>query len=241
MNQVNVLIDAIDRRTREPFEKIPQYTRKLNGDTLGNLYACTVVRLHPAPLISSYGADLCMPRRRRKSGRKIKPADNKIARDELRAKGGSERFQLEDDVNRHLQLPQASETASNQLHPAVHKAAAVLFIWFVAAAWLLFSGGGYIDLAFAVISMLVFVVLAILVALWRVKQRSDARSTVATDSHAVGRAQSLGTWLHGEFATHSGREKGSVAAMEILLPIAAVAFGITVLGIVFALVRAGVL
>jgi hypothetical protein len=71
---------------------------------------------------------------------------------------------LEDDMSRHLQLPQASETASNQLHPVVHKAAAALLIWFVAAAWLLFGGGGYIGLALGVISMPVFVILAILMA-----------------------------------------------------------------------------
>jgi len=155
-------------------------------------------------------------------------------------KGAQSNSNWRTTMNRHLQLPQASETASNQLHPVVHKAAAALLIWFVAAAWLLFGGGGYIDLALAMISVLVFVILAILMALRRVKQRSDARSTVAGDSHAVGAPQSLGMWLHGEFATHSGREKGSVAAVEILLPIAAVALGITVLGIIFALIRAGV-
>ncbi len=142
-------------------------------------------------------------------------------------------------MNRHLQLHQASGTASNQLHPAVHAAGAALFIWFVAAAWLLFGGSGYIDLALAMISMLVFMALAIPMALWRVKRSADARATVGEDSHAAGETQPLHTWLRGEFATHSGQEKGSIAVVEILLPIVAVAFGITMLGIVFGMVRAG--
>jgi hypothetical protein len=49
----------------------------------------------------------------------------------------------------------------------------------------------------------------------------------------------LGAWLQGEFTTCLGYEKGSAAAAEMLLPIAAVALGITALGIVFDLVRAG--
>jgi hypothetical protein len=53
-------------------------------------------------------------------------------------------------------------------------------------------------------------------------------------------AESLGTWLRGQFATWTDQEKGSTAALEILLPLAAVAFGFTALGIVLELTRAGV-
>jgi hypothetical protein len=146
---------------------------------------------------------------------------------------------LEDDMNRHLELHQAPETASNQLHPAVHASAAALLIWFVAAAWLLFGDRGYIDLALAVVSMLVFVVLAIPMALWRAKRIADLRSSAAKDEGAVEETQPLRMWLRREFATHSGEEKGSVAVVEMLLPLAAVAFGMTALGIAFDLVRAG--
>ena len=44
---------------------------------------------------------------------------------------------------------------------------------------------------------------------------------------------SLPEWLDREFDAHTGRLKGMAAAIEILLPIAAVAFGMTI----FALVR----
>jgi hypothetical protein len=39
-------------------------------------------------------------------------------------------------------------------------AAAGLLIWFVIAAWLLFGGADYIELALAVISVLVFIAIA---------------------------------------------------------------------------------
>ncbi len=144
-------------------------------------------------------------------------------------------------MNLHLQLP--PDGVSNQPHPALHRAAAALFIWFVAAAWLLFSGSGYIDLALAMISVLVAMMIAIPMALWRA-WRANARSLVAGSSvSSEGReaeeALPLREWLRGEVATHSGPEKSSAAAVEILLPIAAVALGITALGIVFDLVRAG--
>jgi hypothetical protein len=140
-----------------------------------------------------------------------------------------------------LQLSHEPKTVSDQPHPVVRFAAMALLIWFVAAAWLLFSEPGYINLALGVISVLVFMVIAIPAALWRAKVRSSKTgSVVSNESDAVGE-QRLGLWLRGEFATASGREKSSAAALEILLPIAAVAVGITILGIVFDLTRAGVL
>ena len=39
-------------------------------------------------------------------------------------------------------------------------------------------------------------------------------------------------WLSGEFETHTGPVRGSRATVEIILPIAAVAIGLTVFAIV---------
>ncbi len=140
----------------------------------------------------------------------------------------------------HLQLPQAPDAVSHQLHPLIHRVGAALLIWFVAAAWLLFGGAGYIDLALAMISVLVFMVIVIPAALWRAKIRisGDGPPPQANRDAAV-KAPPLVVWLQGEFATYSGREKSSAAAVEMLLPVAAVALGITVLGIAFDLIRAG--
>jgi hypothetical protein len=130
----------------------------------------------------------------------------------------------------------SSQRLSDHLHPLIHLAAAGLLIWFVIAAWLLFGGPGYIELALAMISVLVFMSIAIPLALWRANvaaQRLDAAA-----NRTERKSESLSTWLQGRFATWTDREEGSAAAIEILLPLAAVAFGVTALGIVFDLTRA---
>jgi hypothetical protein len=117
-------------------------------------------------------------------------------------------------------------------------AAAGLLVWFVIAAWLLFGGSGYIELALAIISVLVFMAIAIPLALWHTNltaQRSDVSSPATKQA-----TESLAKWLRGRFDTWTDHERGSTAAIEILLPLAAVAFGITALGIVYELTRAGV-
>jgi hypothetical protein len=115
-------------------------------------------------------------------------------------------------------------------------AAAGLLIWFVIAAWLLFGGAGYIELALTMISVLVLMAIAIPLALWRTSQTAQR---LGDSSHASEQAsEPLDKWLRSRFATWTDQEKGSTAAVEILLPLAAVAFGMTALGIVFDLARA---
>ena len=133
---------------------------------------------------------------------------------------------------------------TDHLHPAVHIAAAALLIWFVVAAWLLFGGAGYIELVLTMVSVLVFMALAIPAALLRTNttaRRSGIAADAADDTGAAGgeTSERLGYWLRGQFATWTDRERSSTAAIEILLPLAAVAFGITALGIVFEVARAG--
>lgn len=138
-------------------------------------------------------------------------------------------------MNSHTRSPQK---VSDRLHPLIHLAAAGLLIWFVIAAWLLFGGSGYIELALAMVGVLVFMTIAIPLALWRANvtaQRSDAPPSATEKT-----PESLASWLQGQFATWTGQEKGSTAAVEMLLPLAAVALGITALGIVLELTRAGV-
>jgi hypothetical protein len=145
-----------------------------------------------------------------------------------------------------MNLPlQSPHPPSDQLHPGVHISAVALFIWFVAAAWLLFGGPGYIELALAMISVLVFMVIAIPTVLWRAGRKARSANADSIDSSVAPAGaetpQTFGAWLHGEFATWTNQEKGSTAAVEILLPLAAVALGITALGIVLDLTRAGVI
>jgi hypothetical protein len=133
-------------------------------------------------------------------------------------------------VDTHVRSAQG---VSDHLHPRIHMVAAGLLIWFVIAAWLLFGGSGYIDLALAMISVLVFMAMAIPLALWRTNltaQRSAGLSAQQT-------SDTFDTWLRGRFATWTDQESARTAAIEALLPLAAVAFAITALGIVFDLTR----
>ena len=140
----------------------------------------------------------------------------------------------------------------DELHPLVHKAAACLLIWFVVAAWLLFSGAGYIELALAMVSVLVFMALALPTLLWHAGVAARRSGVAARRSGAAGAEGTVAdptaelspttfsAWLRGRFATWTDVERPSTAAIEMLLPLAAVAFGLTAIGIVFQLVRAGV-
>jgi hypothetical protein len=141
----------------------------------------------------------------------------------------------------------SSPRVFDELHPVVHKAAAGLLIWFVVAAWLLFSGAGYIELALGMVSMLVFMALAIPTTLWRAgaaarraREAADAATESAGKPTAETSPMTFRAWLRGRFATWTDVEKPSTAAIEVLLPLAAVAFGLTAIGVVFQLARAGV-
>jgi hypothetical protein len=134
---------------------------------------------------------------------------------------------------------QPPEKVSDRLHPVVQLAAAGLLIWFVVAAWLLFGGAGYVNLALVMISVLVFMALAIPWVLWRAGVAGRRRNAELGDADETP-SKTLATWLQGRFATWTDAKKPSTAAVEILLPLAAVAFGLTALGIVFQLTRAGV-
>jgi hypothetical protein len=93
------------------------------------------------------------------------------------------------------------------------------------------------------ISVLVFMALAIPATLWRAgvaaKRRGAADASEPADT-AEEPAEAFDTWLRGLFATWTDQERPSTAAVEVLLPLAAVAFGLTALGIVLQLTRAGV-
>ncbi len=134
----------------------------------------------------------------------------------------------------------------DELHPLVHKSAAGLLIWFVVAAWLLFSSAGYLELLLAMVSVLVFMALAIPTVLWRAgaaarRSQDAAGATIegAADSPADPPPITLRVWLRGQLTTWTDVEKPSTAAIEVLLPLAAVAFGFTAIGIMFQLAQVG--
>jgi hypothetical protein len=127
----------------------------------------------------------------------------------------------------------AARPTSNFLHPVVYKAAVALALWFALSAWLLFKGGNEMGLVLAFVSVPILMAIAIPYALSRVPRRPR------TSDAASGTRRSVREWMSRDFETTYGRRKGWSATVEILLPLAAVAFGMTAIGIVLCLTVAG--
>jgi hypothetical protein len=112
-----------------------------------------------------------------------------------------------------------------RLHPMVNAAMIGLELLYVLAVWVGFAGSGYTDYLLVIASLFVFGAMALpLVALrvWRANRRPGVREERETFQE----------WAEGEFETAPGRVSSMTATIEILLPIAAVAFGMTAFAIV---------
>jgi uncharacterized membrane protein YhaH (DUF805 family) len=117
-----------------------------------------------------------------------------------------------------------SRHVRRDIHPAVGLAVVGLTVWLVLAAWAGFSAGGYDDFLLVVVSFFFLIAVAIPVIslpVWRHHRPAKERP----------RRHSLVAWLLSDFDTSSGRLKGSQAAVQILLPIMAVSFGMAAFGI----------
>ena len=124
--------------------------------------------------------------------------------------------------------------ASNGLHPYVYAGVAALAIWFVLAVWWGFASNGYTDFLLFVVSGFILTFVAFALVLSRVSRGDDADA----DGAPVPPSSFRG-WASKEFDTWQYRLKGGHAAAEVLLPIAAIAFGMTAIGIVAHVVSHG--
>ena len=120
----------------------------------------------------------------------------------------------------------------NQLHPKVYAAAVGLVAWFALMAWVLFDSGGQTSLALMFVTVL-FVVAVVLT--WTLSQVWK-RFQKPYEQHM--QEISLHDWREGDFAVWGAKLRGSHAAIDVLLPLMAVSFGLTAIGIVFVIVRA---
>ena len=116
--------------------------------------------------------------------------------------------------------------STDRLPPVIYLAIVGLVSWMILAAWG-FAGPGYADVALTVVTGFFIVVIAIPFILWRVARASR---DPADRPEAPLR---FGDWASGQFETWQDRVKGSNAAAEIILPIAAAAIGMTAFAIVF--------
>jgi hypothetical protein len=115
----------------------------------------------------------------------------------------------------------------DQLHPGVYGAAVGLVVWFALAAWILFDRQSDIGLPLAMVSVLLLVAVGLpwsMSLVWK-------RHRMPYEGHP-GRI-SFHDWRIGDFAVWGSKLRGTHAAIDMLLPLAAVAFGLTGIGIVF--------
>jgi hypothetical protein len=123
------------------------------------------------------------------------------------------------------ELIRHNRPVSDHLHPLVYKAMAGLALWYVLSVWVFFGEESYTALALAVVSFFLLLTVGIPFALWLAWRGSPISGAHEHD-------QMFRDWAGGEFETWQGRQSGAEAAVELLLPLAAVAFGLTILGIV---------
>jgi hypothetical protein len=126
-----------------------------------------------------------------------------------------------------------NRSASDQLHSLIYTAVVGLVLWFTLSAWVFFDDGGYAGLLLAVVSGFFCMAVAIPFALWLTWRRH--REPEAKQDARF----SLRDWASGAFDTLQGPQRATQAAIEILLPFAAVAIGMTAFGIVLHFVSMG--
>lgn len=116
---------------------------------------------------------------------------------------------------------------TDELHPRIYATVVGLTIWLVLSVWVLFSRGAYIGLTLAVITLFFTVLVGIPVLLWLTWRHN------AAPHEQNGSAAPFGEWATKSFETWTGGLSGREASIQILLPIAAVAIGMTIFGLAF--------
>jgi hypothetical protein len=120
--------------------------------------------------------------------------------------------------------------ASSRLHPWIYAAIFGLALFYILSAWFGFAGSGYTDYLLMIASFFVLGALALPFIAWRAWRHSRGLR-----AEREGR-ETFRQWARGEFDIGQGHVSGATAAVEILLPIAAVAFGMMAFAIVARLV-----
>jgi hypothetical protein len=119
----------------------------------------------------------------------------------------------------------------DHLHPRIYTAAIGFVAWFALAAWILFDHRvDKVDdmaLPLAMVTVLLLFAVLLTTALSQVWKRHQ----MPGEGHA--RDIAFCDWRHGDFTVWGSKLKSMDAAIDILLPLAAAAFGLTAIGIVF--------
>jgi hypothetical protein len=121
--------------------------------------------------------------------------------------------------------------AGTSLHPRVYSIVIGLTAWFVLAVWL-FAGGGLSDYILSIVSGFIFICTALTLILSSVTTVEKLPSGEAP-RHERSMQQSFQDWARSTFGTWGGSLNGKQAMVQVLLPFAAAAVGMTVIGILF--------
>jgi hypothetical protein len=100
-----------------------------------------------------------------------------------------------------------------------------LAVWLVASVWG-FTGGGYDDYVLVIVSLFIGIAVGLPLILALIANRHRRPFGGNRDE------ASLGDWAHTQFDANTGLTRGSTAIIEVLLPLCAVAFGMTIFAIV---------
>jgi hypothetical protein len=134
-------------------------------------------------------------------------------------------------MNDHDGTPsrQESERVGRNLHPMVYVALVGLVVWLVLAIWG-FGYDGQTDYLLAIVTGFLIIAVAIPATLalmaYRQGNLADGENSAPRDT------QSFRQWAAGDFDTWQDRVKGRNAAVEVLLPMAAIAIGMTAFAII---------
>ena len=120
---------------------------------------------------------------------------------------------------------------TSRAHPGIYAIVIGLTVWFICAAWI-FSAGGLTNYLLFVVSAFLCVAIGLPLILFRVAR---ARPSMQGRSPQGIEQPPLRDWMHWRYDTSTERLSGASAAVQILLPIAAAAIGMTAIGIVYRL------
>jgi hypothetical protein len=127
---------------------------------------------------------------------------------------------------------QASRRVVSVLHPAVYVALVGFTAWLVLAIWG-FGYDGQTDYLLAIVTGFLVIAVAIpstLALMVHRQSNSDEKGSAKT---------SFREWMAGDFDTWQDRVRGRNAAVEVLLPMAAIAIGMTAFAIVLHFTEVG--
>ena len=113
------------------------------------------------------------------------------------------------------------------LHPLVYRSMVALTIWLVLSVWVFFNRGAYVGLTLAMITVFFVIVVGIPVLIWKTWQHNAPAEETREPK------ESFDAWASQSFATRTGALSGREAAIQTLLPIAAVSIGMFIFGLAF--------